>query len=49
MSTQTPELNTARVNKNVGNDTAIESNDESDNNKEVEAEQVDITVLVEDT
>ena len=32
MSTQTPELNTARVNKNVGNDTAIESNDESENN-----------------
>ena len=32
MSTQTPELNTARVNKNVGNDIAIESNDESENN-----------------
>ena len=33
MSTQTPELNTARVNTNVGNDTTIEFNDESENNK----------------
>ena len=33
MSTQTPELNTARVNTNVENDTTIEFNDESENNK----------------